>query len=143
MTAKLSLTNTIHVKQQYNIDFLIFKFSLKCSLMERAAREVYFRYTLIMLHLKFLTKEMSSNFFSQWIPLSYLGKAKEILKIFHLSHYKTNPSIPRFPLFLANISHTPISAIFEKSHPLWKEGGEGEGGLDHALSIDFSHTPHG
>ena len=37
-----------------------------------------------------LMKVVSNNFFSQWILFSYLGKAKETLKIFHPSHYKTN-----------------------------------------------------
>ena len=100
MQLELSSINTIYVKQQHNIDFLIFKFSVKCSLTEKTVWEVYFKYTLSMLHLQFLIKEVSNNFFNQWILFSYLGKAKETLKIFHPPHYKTTS-----PPFLAFPSH--------------------------------------
>ena len=98
-TVELSSINTIHVKQQHNVDFLIFKFSLKCSFTEKTVWEVYFKYTLIILHLHFLIKEVSNNFFNQWILFSYLGKSKKTLKIFHPPITKPTPPFLASPHF--------------------------------------------
>ena len=133
--------STIHVKQQHNVDFLIFNFSLKCSLTEKTVWEVYFKYTLIMLHLHFLIKEVSNNFFNQWILFSYIATAKETLKIFHpLPHYKTNPPpLPSFPPISSKNFPSPHYSHFWKisSPSLWR--GRGVGGVGLWNSID-KHT---